>query len=218
MSMQTRTASASGGLFSVVLPGSWASIPVADLDAAEKRVSALVKQQVGTNDRLAGRRRQVREELMTTVRQAAEEGAIAFSLALELLPGIPFSGAIMSRVESWPSGTPADKPATERLTAAFPGAVVIETSAGPAARRAGTSTQKYVTTQTPALSLDYWLPIPETDRLLATTVSLPIAPDADLFTELFDSIIDSIMWTGAPAQPGETEDGQVEDRQVDAVL
>ncbi|GAA4191055.1 hypothetical protein GCM10022288_21320 [Gryllotalpicola kribbensis] len=192
--MPVRSARSDSEEFAFVLPGSWASIPLADADARAARISALVKQQFGTNDRLASRRRQFREELAASAKQAADAGAAAFSLSLELFPGIPVSGAMISVFEAWPAAGAGIEDTASRLAAAYPEAEVLETDAGPIARKATAGTQTYTTTTTPSLDLDYWVPAPGGSRVLATNVSLPIAPDPGPFTELFDSVISSIVW------------------------
>jgi hypothetical protein len=206
--MDVRQARADDGLFSLVLPGSWASIPLADEKARGSRISALVKQQFGTNDRLAARRRQFREELATAAQQAADAGAVAFSMALELFPGIPVSGAMISIFEPWPAAGGALEDVAARLAAAYPDAEVIRGDSGAIARKATPGIQRYATsteTSTPSLDLDYWIPAPDGRRVLATNVSLPIAPDPGPFTELFDSVMASIVWapSGAAARSAE---------------
>lgn len=203
MTADVRRARADGDLFALILPGSWASIPLADENARAARIAALVKQQFGTSDRLAARRRQFREELAASARQAADAGAVAFSLALELFPGVPVGGAMISVLEPWPSAEGEFHDAAARLAAAYPGSEVLDTEAGPIARKATPGIQKYsasTSTSTPALDLDYWMPAPDGRRVLATNVSLPIAPDPGPFTELFDSVMGSIAW--APAAVG----------------
>jgi hypothetical protein len=200
-----RQARADGGEFALVLPGSWASIPLADESARAARISALVKQQFGTNDRLAARRRQFRDELTRSAAQAADAGAVAFSIALELFPGIPVSGAMISVFEPWPALGGALDDQAARLTAAYPGAEVLDTAAGPMARAATPGVQEYTTTTTPSLDLDYWIPAPDGRRVLATNISLPIAPDPGPFTELFDSVMASIVWAPVPSATGVAE-------------
>lgn len=192
--MQVRRTLFDDRVFSVVLPGTWAWIPIADKDERVRRIQALVKKQFGMNDRLAGRRRQLREELAKAAQDAEDAGAIAFSVATELLPGIPFGGAMMSRLDAWPIGGAGVEAISERLAAAFPGATLIETVSGPVARRATAGVQRYVEQETPSLDIDYWAPTPGGDKVLATNVSLPMAPDERLFTELFDSVMGSLEW------------------------
>lgn len=199
MSLDVRQSRADTGEFALVLPGAWASLPLADEKARTARISALVKQQFGTNDRLASRRRQFREELAKSAKQAADAGAVAFSIALELFPGIPASGAMISMFEPWPAGAAGDDVAA-RLAAAYPGSELLESEAGPMARKAAPGIQTYTANSTPSLDLDYWIPAPDGRRVLATNVSLPIAPEPGPFVELFDSVMASIVWAPAAAE------------------
>lgn len=186
------------GLF-VILPGSWASIPLSSPEAITKRVSALVKKQIGTNDRLAARRRQFRDELIKSATQAVDEGAIAYSIALELLPGVPFSGAMLTRPASWPASVVIadDDEPSSKLKVSFPDATILDTQAGPVARQSAEGKQKFTTQSTPSLNLEYWLPKPDGSGLFNIAVSLPMVPDPDLFTELFDSVVDSVSWSAS---------------------
>jgi hypothetical protein len=165
----------------------------------KRRVAALVKEQMGRDDRLASRRLQLRNELMDAAGHAAEQGAVSFALALELLPGIPFGAALMARYQPWPPSGEGDDSA--RLAATFPDAVIVPLDAGGVAARSATAgTQKYVKEETPSLLVEYWTPIPHFDQLLYITVSAPMAPQADLFTELFDAVIGSLTWDVTIAQ------------------
>jgi len=202
-----RAAISADGSFSLVLPGTWATIPLSDDADAEKRITALVKQQVGKNDRLASRRRQLRQELVKAAHDAAAQDAISFSIALEIMTGVPFPGSIMSRLEAWPASAVGSTP-QERLAAGFPAATLIQTESGPAARVATSEPTKYVEETTPSLSLDYWIPVPSGARLLVTTVALPMVSDEALFTELFDTVMGSIQWA-VSADSDSASDGSV---------
>ena len=199
--MKTRRIRLGNDGFFIIMPGTWAAIPLNSVEATTKRVNALVKQQLGKNDRMASRRRQFRDELVNTARDAAEQGAIAFSVALELLPGVPFSGAMLSRWEEWPPGTNDEQELPDRLAAAFPSATILPTTVNAVARTASPGVQQYVTEQTPSLRLEYWLCAPGTDRILGLTISLPMVAQMELFIELFDAMIDSIIWDPITDQP-----------------
>lgn len=192
--MDTRRIPLGNDGFFIIMPGTWAAIPLASPASMTQRINALVKNQLGTNDRMASRRRQFRDELVKTATDAAEQGAIAFSVALELLPGVPFSGAMLARWEDWPPGTDAGLEVPERLAATFPAATIQGAAIGAVARLATPGVQRYVHEQTPSLRLEYWLCAPGTERLLGLTLSLPMVAQPDLFIELFDSMVDSITW------------------------
>lgn len=179
--------------FHFILPGTWAAIPMADAESMKKRVAALVKEQMGRDDRLASRRVQMRNELIEVAGNAVEQGAVSFALALELLPGVPFGAALMARFQSWSDPGAGDDSA--RLAATFPDAEILALDGGGfAARVATASSQTYVTEETPSLFVEYWTPAPHSAELLYITVSAPMAPQADLFTQLFDAVIGSLTW------------------------
>ncbi|MEC5185956.1 hypothetical protein RCH12_003435 [Cryobacterium sp. MP_3.1] len=180
--------------FSIILPGTWAVIPLQDEVAMTKRIVALVKKQVGGGDRAARLRRQTRDEFVKTAQQARDAGAISFALSMELLPGVPFPAAMITTVETWPVSASAELDPADRLRAMVPDAVVLEQRSGLVARQAESARQRVGQETVPSLRATYWLPRPQTDDLLRITISAPMVDDADLFTELFDAIVDSITW------------------------
>ena len=49
------------------------------------------------------------------------------------------------------------------------------------------------------VKIQYWVCTPDPDRLLHVTVDAPMASDTELYTELFDAIVDSVRWMTAAA-------------------
>lgn len=180
--------------YSIILPGTWAVIPLQDEAAMTKRIVAMVKKQVGGGDRAARLRRQTRDEFVKTAQQARDAGATSFALSLELMPGIPFPAAMISTVEDWPVLAAADLDLAKRLRVAQPGAVLLEQQNGPVARQVETAQQRVGGQQVPSLRVVYWLPRPHSKDLLRITISAPMVESPELFTELFDAIVDSITW------------------------
>jgi hypothetical protein len=180
--------------YSIILPGTWAVIPLQDEAAMTKRIVAMVKKQVGGGDRAARMRRQTRDEFVKTAQQARDAGATSFALSLELMPGVPFPAALLSTVESWPVLASAELSVADRLRAAVPGAVLLEHQSGPVARQAESAQQRVGQEKVPSLRVVYWVPRPHNDDLLRVTISAPMVDSPELFTELFDAIVDSIAW------------------------
>ena len=180
--------------YSIILPGTWAVIPLQDEAAMTKRIVAMVKKQVGGGDRAARIRRQTRDEFVKTAQQARDAGATSFALSLELMPGIPFPAALLSTVEAWPLFASAELSVADRLRAALPGAVLLEQQSGPVAREAETAQQRVGGESVPSLRVVYWVPRPHQDDLLRVTISAPMVDSSELFTELLDAIVDSITW------------------------
>ena len=180
--------------YSIILPGTWAVIPLQDEAAMTKRIVAMVKKQVGGGDRAARLRRQTRDEFVKTAQQARDAGATSFALSLELMPGIPFPAAMLSTTESWPVLASAELGLADRLRAALPGAVLLEQQSGPVARESESAPQRVGGEKVPSLRVVYWVPRPHQDDLLRVTISAPMVESPELFTELFDAIVDSITW------------------------
>jgi hypothetical protein len=185
------------GGFSLMLPGTWAAVPMTNAEDVRKRVSAIIKQQMPVADRLASMRRNAREELYKTAAGALDQGATLFAIALELLPGLPFGASILSFVPGWSPAEPLGSDGVEgRLQRNFPGSTLIEHHAGVLARTASMTTVDAFDTSMPALDLQYWLSR-DGDDPVVFMVSVPMCPDADLLTEFFDSVIDSVRWNEA---------------------
>ncbi|MGO4783445.1 hypothetical protein [Cryobacterium sp. W22_MBD10_FK3] len=180
--------------YSIILPGTWAVIPLQDEAAMTKRIVAMVKKQVGGGDRAARLRRQTRDEFVKTAKQARDAGATSFALSLELMPGIPFPAAMLSTTETWPVLASAELSPADRLRAALPGAVLLDQQSGPVARESESAQQRVGSEKVPSLRVVYWIPRPHADDLLRITISAPMVESPELFTELFDAIVDSITW------------------------
>lgn len=189
---------------SIILPGTWAWVPLGDDEAMRKRVTALVKAQVGQADRLAGRRRQSIDELIQTAQSAREAGALSFALSLELIPGVPFPGSMLMTKVDWPAAATAAEPGA-RLAQAFPDAQILQQRTGAVARHAEFFQQRVGESTTSTLRCEYWMPVPDASRLLCITISAPTTPEPELFTQLFDSVVDSVTWTSEPI-PVQLED------------
>jgi hypothetical protein len=189
----------------MVLPGSWVSVPLADDERAKRDINNLVKRQVGMNDRLARVRRDAREQLRGMAAAAKSAGAFRVGLSLEILPGVPFPAAMILDYRAWPasaspvgdagltSSDDADELAA-RLGAAFPGAELLPLDCGPTVRTSLTAALKVGAETTQDVKLEYWLPVPGGERLLHITVDVPSPGDPALYTELFDAIVDSVRW------------------------
>jgi len=186
----------------MVLPGSWVSVPLADDEKAKRDINGLVKRQVGMNDRLARVRRDAREQLRGMAAAAKAAGAFRVGLSLEILPGVPFPAAMVMDYREWPAsvaaadGADGDDPErlTARLTEAFPGAQVLPLDCGPTARTSITSSLTVGSEATQDVKLEYWLPVPGGEKLLHITADVPSPGDPALYTELFDAIVDSVRW------------------------
>ena len=192
----TRQVTLTGADLSIVLPGSWAVIPLTTAAAGERRVSALIKKQLGRNDRLAGLRRELRESINESVREAVDIGAVGLAISLEILPGIPFPASLVLLPLDWPSTSGGDDvPVAQRLLAAYPGSVLVEEGAArPIVRRHEMVTTTYDTETSNDLKINYWLPVADGSSIVRVYVKAPMVHTPPLWLELFDTIIGSLGW------------------------
>jgi len=189
----TRQTSFGGGELAVILPGTWAAIPLDDPEAASKRISALVKSQVGRSDRLARVRRDVKSQLEGVVADARSGDVFSLALSMEILPGVPFPAAMSMSKENWPI---ADDPDSEvsRIVRAYPQATPVELSIGTVARSSRVTSQRYDEQSAPELVVDYRFPAPGGEHVIRVHVNAPMAYEDELYLELFDAIVDSITF------------------------
>lgn len=195
------------GSVRLIVPGTWASVPLSDPDTAAAFVKKLVKKQVGTADRLARVRREATQEIMISARDAALAGAHSYFMSLELLPGVPFPAAILLTDAPWPAasrGALASGDLVGALKIAAPDGEVATQRNGPVSRVAEMTQGKVTEDGTEFLSmrLAYHIPFPDRSQILLAQVSVPNIPSAEPFATLFDEILDSVAFAGDLAGPG----------------
>lgn len=185
---------------SIVLPGSWLTLPLDDPPALERQIASVVKARIGRDDRLARLRRDAKEQLRGMATAAAAAGAFRVALSLEILPGVPFPAAMVLDYSDWPPAAPGvmEQPddTEQRLRLAFPGADLLDLGGGLAMRRAIASTIRAGDETANDVKIQYWVITPDADRLLHIVVDAPMASDTELYTQLFDAIVDSVRFTG----------------------
>ncbi len=183
--------------YTLLFPGSWLALPFSEDDQQlRERIKRTVTARVGRDDRLARQRRGAVDDLLATAQQARQTGADAMYLAMEILPGVPFPGSLVTIDDRWPAagGTFPREDRAAALAAAFPGAEIVEHRMGPVARVQEVGSVTVGEEELPSARSQFWIPSPDSDRLLVITVSAPMAADVDLWLTLFDSIVDSLTW------------------------
>ena len=198
------------GTVRIVVPGTWASVPLSDPDTAAAFVKKLVKKQVGTADRLARVRREAAQEIMFTARDAALAGAHSYFMSLELLPGVPFPAALLLTDVPWPESAGEALKSGDieaALRAAAPEGEVATQRNGPVARVAEMSQGKVTEGGSEFLTmrLEYYIPFPDRSKLLLAQVSVPNLPSAEPFATLFDEILDSVVFAESESASGHEE-------------
>lgn len=201
----TREVGFNEGRMRIVLPGTWANVPLADPQTAAAYVRRLVRRQVGNADRLARARREATQEIAGNVQEAMAAGVHTYLMALELLPGVPFPAAILALDEEWPAAAKealAQDDVAEALRAAFPDGEVAPQRNGPVARvaemtRGATEGGDEVLT----MRLEYHIPYPDRSKLLMARVNVPGIPSAEPFATLFDEMLDSLTFLESESEP-----------------
>lgn len=192
--MKTRAVRLNSAQFSMVLPGTWAVVPLDDEANAQRMIAALVKRQVGLDDRLAKTRRELREQLLDVVRKARASSAFQLALSLEILPGVPFPASMILDERDWLGGVPVPENRAAQLQSQAHGLELLDLESGLAARswqQVNIQPGEEVIADT---KLEYFLPTHGGDRVLHIVADAPVECDPEMIVALFDTMVDSIRW------------------------
>lgn len=208
--MTTRRVTSWSGRLRVVVPGTWANVPLEDPERATLYIRRLVRERVGTADRLARLRREAVQEMLVTAREAAQSGVHTYLVALELLPGVPFPAAMLIRDLPWPADAQHSVDQGDlqaALTVLAPAGEHADLRTGPSARTVemveGRTDETADGVDVLTMRLEYHVPYPDASRVLVVRVSVPDIPSAEPFATLFDEIVDSITFVDTLAGPAE---------------
>ena len=204
----TRALSVHPAKISVILPGTWADIPLDDAASTDAAISALVKRQVGRNDRLATLRRNAKQRLAEVARDAREANAVMLALSLDILPGVPFPASLMADYREWPATVGEERrTVADGLAMLLPAGELLEFTSGVAIRSFARTTIRPGTAAIPDIKLEYFLTVPTGEKVLHIVADVPIDCDPEIIAALFDAIVDSIRWfPDATVVPGGTVD------------
>ncbi len=191
---------------SIVLPGTWAGIPLDDEKSSDAAISTLIRQRVGRDDRLVTVRRDARDRLREVAREAREAGVAQLALSLEILPGVPFPASFVTEYRAWPRAEDATDVGA-RLRALLPEGELMELESGLAVRTWAATTIRPGTQDIPDVKLEYFVVVPRGDELLHLVADVPVDCDAELVATLFDAIVDSIRWYPEVPAPAAEPDG-----------
>lgn len=180
---------------SIILPGTWAIIPIDDDKERDNAISTVIRRQIGRDDRLVRLRRETREQLRDIAARARSAHANLLALSLDLLPGVPFPAAMVAHYADW--GDPpydGERTVGERLAFMLPGGEILDFESGPAIRTFRAATIHPGSTDIPDIELEYYLSVPSGRKLLHIVCDVPIQIDPELIAALVDSMVDSIRW------------------------
>ncbi|MHA7985461.1 hypothetical protein ACX9R5_06600 [Rathayibacter sp. CAU 1779] len=199
----------------LVLPGSWWSIDLANDDASRRSVRALVEKVLGTDDRLARQRAELRTSTENLAAKAREGKATDLYIALELVPGLNLP---MSLTVFWPEQPVlGSKPSTPRSVidlvreglSAQPGAneytdEIVEDLGETSTWRRCTLFANPAHDDVPAfdnLIVDYWIAVPGTQRVVLLTFSTPFVQEKEKMLELFRAMVALTKWRDRTPSP-----------------
>jgi hypothetical protein len=198
------TATAAPPVLGLDLPGQWGRIPLDDRDAAHAAIGNLIRRRVGGSIRRSSTRRELRSELRSLADTALGADGARMYVAVSLFDALPLSAALTVRAAEVGARQDGDqgllRVVEERLRQSAPDDWETATrfqahessvlrvhrrrlveGASPGTRRA-------------ALSVDYWMPVPESGTAIQLTFTTPFAEHEDVMLAQFDSIVRSTWW------------------------
>lgn len=182
------------GDFTIMLPGTWMIIPMSTKEDISARVARAVKQRVPKGDRFAALRMQARRELEASTLEAFNSGATFYALAMEIVPGFPFSASLIGMRAGWPDEAAGKADPAERVKAALPNGVDLEHPSGALRRRISHVVQRPGEVDITSLDIEYWLARGDQPPAVFM-VSVPTAPASDdEVIEFFDAVIGTTLW------------------------
>jgi hypothetical protein len=197
----------------LVLPGSWWTVDLADRAGDERSIRRMAERLLGTHDRLARQRAELRAHMTELVEKAREGGAANLYIALEFSPGV---GLPLSLSVFWPPeiviGSVPSTPSTviELVRASLDSLDSAPSYESGDVEELGTSSawRRWRIVTSPAdgdmpeiatLLVDYWVAVPGTQRVVLLTFSTPLVDEREALLEMFRIIVGLIRWTDATA-------------------
>lgn len=181
--------------FTLLLPGTWAMIPMTTPEEIKAATKRMIQKQVPKGDRFAALRLEARREAEKNAMEAFENGAVVYALALELLPGVPFSASLIGLRPGWPDEASPHATVADKLKAVLPNGEDVENPTSLVRRRATHSTQQPGEKPITSLDIEYWL-VREDKPPTLFLISVPQIPASDEeIIEFFDAVIGAILWT-----------------------
>lgn len=199
------------------LPGSWARVPLDNLELSAQAIRAYAMEVGGREDRLAQARADLRRSLERAANDAREAGARVLYSAIEPIPAVPLSIAF---TEHWPdidlesadSTSGADVVSALLVGFAAAGESVAEFeryTSGHSEVLRRHSISRVITEGEPdapeyrSLSVQFWLTVPGQRRVVLLSFVTPHGDFADELLGLFGAIVASAVWPEQPLTPGE---------------
>lgn len=179
----------------LALPGTWTYLPLDDDAAFQAQSRALLRRQLGRDDRKARLRRALRDELARAAASARDIGSETLAVAVELAEGVPFGAALTTTTVPWPADAgPEQLPPMERLVAGFAELDAVPCGDGLAVRRTAEHSATVDGQEATALAVDYLTPTPH-GSLLVIAFSVPVwEMPSELAVQLFDAVVSTLAW------------------------
>lgn len=185
--------------YRLILPENWHRVGL-EPGAREPGIARLTDRQFRGIDNAPHLKRQARDELLKTARNAYGNGGIEMYVSLQTAAGLPLSASLIVTLTP-PHVDEAVNVPPQRLAESLSGAERrsrsppsrpdprSESAAGRAPGRSGGPEYRPTVT-----SLDIHVPVPGSGAYLILSFSTPLDPLADAMAGLFDAIAATLRW------------------------
>jgi hypothetical protein len=185
--------------YRLILPENWHRIGL-EPGAREPGIARLTDRQFRGTDNAPHLKRQARDELLKTARNAYGNGGIEMYVSLQTAAGLPLSASLIVTLTPLHADEAVNVP-PQRLAQSLSGGGAQVTlaglPAGPAVRvrRRTAPGRGSVPGYRPAVTnLDIHVPVPGSGAYLILSFSTPLDPLADAMAGLFDAIAGTLRW------------------------
>ncbi|WP_217181714.1 hypothetical protein [Streptomyces sp. AC495_CC817] len=185
------------------LPGRWFSVDLSSAEATTASIRRIAADAVGPTDQRATERAKVRRQLQEAVAAGAQGDVRALMFSTEIAPGTPLPVTLLVFEPADLRMSPAVGTAPDRVLKVMAEglkqldpvahASVVEVR-GPGVPALRTHRVELVDDGTESdgilrLIADYWIPVPETKRVLMVRFSTPLGELENVMCALFDEFI-----------------------------
>lgn len=196
------------------LPGRWFSVDLSSPPATDASIRQIAREAIGPADDRAAERAEVRRRLQEAVRAGSGGDVRALMFSSEIAPGTPLPVTLLVSEPGGLRMSPAIGTAPDRVLGVLSEALArlapeahgsLTEVRGPGVPAVRTHRVDRIEEDgadgVARLSADYWVPVPDSKRMLVVRLSTPLGDIENLMLALFDELVAAAFFA-APAADG----------------
>lgn len=187
------------------LPGTWHHLDLQGGDQSEASIETVVRNAIGVADDRAILRADLRRDLRTAVESARQAEATCMMFSTEIAPGSPLPVTLVVYAPSRLRMSPSIGTSPERVLAVLAesmrqqdperaASIAHRTDAGGPVVRTHRVEPIEPTEETGGalrLTADYWIPMPDTKRVVMVRLSTPMGEIENILLSLYDVVVEA---------------------------